>query len=162
MGTFQLGWLINKIVFQKTNYSLNLVVLYYDQDTLPPVCSCLNVISITIFRCQWLGISIIAIERYIYVVHPLRYPHLMTKCKTVIGIGICIAIPVIFTMVTDGLIDHKLDTVRLSCIHNDPTSVIAQIVIFIIPSFVITITVSVALWKFDKENPGSRKSYAYI
>ena len=162
---------VQDILLCCTYCSLNLSVLYLDQDIPSSVCVCLSIICAATFRCQWLSISIMAIERYIYVVHPLRYPHLMTKCKTLTGIGICIAIPLIFTMVTEGLFNRKLDVIRLACTYHDTASKIAQVAIFCIPSFIITTTISIVLWKLTKRiqdqdramtTPKIRKSFKLI
>ena len=162
---------IQDIALCSTYCAVNLAVLYLDQDIPSLLCDSLSIVAVMIFRCQWSSISIIAIERYIYVVHPLKYPRLMTKCKTLVGIGVCIAITVIFTIVTEVFFDRKLDVILLACIYNNTVSSNIHIFVFAIPSFIITITISVVLWKVTKKihaedpaitKPQIRKSFKLI
>ena len=138
--------------------ALNMLVLYFDQEIPMLICQSLSICSATVFRCRFLAICIMALERYVFVAHPLKYIHLVTKGKTQLGIVASVLLPLIFTFVTELLCDRELNTESLSCVFKQPEVTIAQSIIFVIPSFLFTMAISMNVWSLAKKRQNQPES----
>ena len=159
------------ITFVASFCLLNLLVLHYGSETPILLCNYLSYTRATIMSCQCLTLAVMSIERYVYVVHPLKYNQLITKGRIVAGLLSCILMPTCFTVVSEYLTERKLSLKSLFCTSDHTIVVLAKMLIFIIPSFCCTIGISLSLWKMTRQihntnnaffQPQVRKSFRLI
>ena len=130
------------ITFVSNLCLLNLLVLHYGSETPILLCNYLSYIGGTIVTSQCLTLTVMAIERYVYVVHPLKYNQMITKGRIVAGLLSCILMPTCFTVVSEYLTERKLSLKSLFCTSDNTVVILAKMFMFIIPSFCFTIGIS--------------------
>ena len=139
------------ITFVSAVGTLNLFVLYYGNNTPTLLCNYLTYIAGTLVVSQCLTLTVMAIERYVYVVHPLKYNQMITKGRIVAGLLSCILLPTCFTVASEPLIERRLSLKSLMCTSDETIVNLCKMLLFIIPSFCCTIGISVSLWKLTRK-----------
>ena len=163
--------IILDITFVSTMCVLHFSVLHYGDGTLTLLCNYLTYIGVVIVSSQFLTLAVMAIERYVFVVFPLKYGQLVTKSRSIAGLLSCILLPTIFTVVSESLSQRRLSLKSLACISDSPMVTLVRILLFVIPSFCCTLWISVSMWKLTRKihnteyisfRPQTRKNFRLI
>ena len=139
------------IMLVSTLCTLNLLILHYGIKTPILLCRYLTYIGATLMTNQCLSLTVMAIDRYVYVLHPLKYNQVITKGRIVAGLLCCLLLPTCFTVVSESLIERKLSLRSLMCTSDHTIVTALKMLLFIIPSFCCTIGISMSMWKLTKK-----------
>lgn len=122
---------------------IGVLTLFLGHDTPYVVCMIFSTATIGFVFVNMFMTSLLAVERYLYIVHPLRHTVLITNRNLIAAIAVIVTIVLIYLIVTEIRDGRSLLLSMLSC-QLKSGSVVAM-VFFVLPPFVVTVYVLVQL-----------------